>query len=117
MSKRMIGILALALLGLVILVSTVFGPDQETSTVERASAQDIKKILSDELQQVFSQIPPDTVELSMPIDGQGPRIAVRVELGSGKDIPKFIFIELDGRTLQVPLDASETFEPYSTETD
>ncbi|MEL7117339.1 MAG: hypothetical protein AAGP08_17440 [Pseudomonadota bacterium] len=81
----------------------------------QATPQEILNILSEDIEEVLRQIALENVEVSYPLDGAGPRILVRVEEGAGAKVPTEITVEHRKRLLTVPLEASETYEPFSSQ--
>ncbi len=116
LGKRAVTLIALACLTAASIAS-LFLPDQEDHIVTKASPQEIQHILSEEIGQVFKKIELENIEVSMPVDGKGARILVRVEKGARDAVPDEITIEVGDRILEVPLEVSETYEPYSAQKD
>jgi hypothetical protein len=58
-------------------------------------------------------LPVQRTQLSMPVDGKEPRIKVSLRPGSKIRVPSRLTFELDGRNVQVPLEAAEDYQTYS----
>jgi hypothetical protein len=85
------------------------------STTRRATAADVLKILTEDPVEVYRRLrlPVQRAQLSMPRDEKGPRIKVSLQPGSKVKVPSRLVFELDGRSVQVPLEAAEDYQTYS----
>lgn len=83
--------------------------------VRQADAREIHAILKDRSDTILQQIALEKVEISLPLDGGGPRVLVRVEPGRAEAVPEKVVVEHGGDLLEVPLEASETYETYRAE--
>jgi hypothetical protein len=85
------------------------------TTTTRATAADVLNILNAHSLMVFRRlkVPVQLAQLSMPMDGKGPRIKVSLRPGSKVKVPSGLIFDLGGRSVQVPLEAAEDYQPYS----
>jgi len=108
----LLGALAAAVIGIAGVLQFKAG---ETGTVTKATAKDIHEILATNVDEVLQQIALEKVEVSLPLDGKGARVLVRVEKGAADKVPKSITVKHQSRQLEVPLEASETYEQYKAQ--
>ncbi len=102
------------LLGTAIAVGMYFWAKGEQK-VTQANAQDIYEILSDNVDEVIRQIGMENVDVSLPLDGKGARVLVRVEQGAAAKVPDSIVIDHASGKLEIPLEASESYETYNAQ--
>ena len=81
----------------------------------KANASDIHRILAEDTEQVLKQISVENFDVSLPLDGKGTRILVRVQKGFAKELPKKIIVERDGQVYEVPLEISETYLDFNSQ--
>ena len=81
----------------------------------KANASDIHRILAEDTEQVLKQISVENFDVSLPLDGKGARILVRVQKGFAKDLPKKIMVERDGQVYEVLLEISETYLDFKSQ--
>ena len=81
----------------------------------KANASDIHRILAEDTEQVLNQISVENFDVSLPLDGKGARILVRVPKGFAKELPKKIMVERDGQVYEVPLKISETYLDFNSQ--
>lgn len=102
------------LLGTAIAVGAYFWAKGEQK-MQRANSQDIYEILSGNVDEVIRQIGMDNVDVSLPLDGKGARVLVRVGKGEAGKVPATIVIDHASGKLEIPLEASETRETYEAQ--
>lgn len=83
--------------------------------MHKAEAQDLLSILSEQPDTLIRILELDEVDLSLPTDGMGPRILVRVQPGQAAKLPKSIVIEHQGVLFEVAIEAIETYESYQAQ--
>ena len=88
---------------------------KEQNKVTKASASEILEILSEDPDEVIKKIGMEKVEVSLPVDGNGPRIVVRVEKGRSDLVPESIVIDHNSKQVEIDLETSETFETYKAD--
>jgi len=93
----------------------VRSPKEGDAAVEQANAAEIHAMLSENVDDLFKSIGVERYEASMPLDGKGPRILVRVPEGQAEKVPPSIVVDFQARKLKVPLEASETYEVYDAQ--
>lgn len=87
---------------------------QEVDTVINADAKIIQQILARDVNAVLSKIPLEDIEVSLPLDGKGARVLVRVRPGEAEKVPDQIIVKFLTQDYVVPLEVSETYEPYQS---
>lgn len=80
-----------------------------------ANAQQIQNILSEDVEQILDQIPIEQIELSLPTDGKGVRVLVRVEKNFAEQVPSQVTVTHRKRSIVVPLEADESYVPYTAQ--
>lgn len=55
---------------------------------------------------ILEQIPAKAVQLSMPLDGRGPRICANVKVEERAKVPSHVDVELDGREISIPIETA-----------
>jgi hypothetical protein len=85
------------------------------TTACQATAADVLKILNNHSIELFQRLglPVQFAQLSMPADDKGPRIKVSVRPGSKVKVPSRLVFDLNGHSVQVPLEAAEDYQTYS----
>lgn len=103
-------IVCAAIAGVVTLTSR-YGP----SDMRKAEAPDILSILSEQPDTIIRMLDLDEVDLSLPTDGLGARLLVRVQPGQAATLPKSIVVEHQGALFEVAIEVSETYEKYQAQ--
>ncbi len=83
--------------------------------MRKAEAAEILSILSEQPDTIIQMLDLDEVDLSLPTDGLGSRILVRVQQGHAAKLPKSIVIEHQGTLFEVAIETSETYETYQAQ--
>lgn len=86
--------------------------NEGTPKTRQADAQNILDILRVNPEAIIRQLDPVKLDLSLPGDGRGARLLVRVEPGVAEQVPSSVYVEHDGITFEIPLEVSETYEDY-----
>ncbi|MEM9313088.1 MAG: hypothetical protein AAGA95_00550 [Pseudomonadota bacterium] len=84
----------------------------EENVVTDANAKIIQQILAHDAEAILAQIPLKEIEISLPLDGKGPRVLVRVRQGEADKVPERIAVDFQGGSYSVSLEVVESFELY-----
>jgi len=76
---------------------------------------DIQSALRSQCEDILKQIPCANVQLSLPLDGKGPRIRVSVVSADLDKIPDTVELTIRRRRLAVPLEAADDYEVFKAQ--
>jgi hypothetical protein len=77
-----------------------------------ANYLEVQRALEERVPALLEQIPAKAVQLSMPLDGQGPRIRASVKVEERARVPSHVDVELDGRELTIPVEAATDYREF-----
>jgi len=97
--------------------------DSRSSTERRGRTRPRDEITYDDIQlalrrqcaDILKQIPCENVQLSLPLDGKGPRIRVSVASSDLDKIPDAVELTIRSRTLVIPLEAADDYEVFKAQ--
>jgi len=97
--------------------------DSTSSTESRGRARPRDEITYDDVQaalrsqcaDILKQIPCANVQLSLPLDGKGPRIRVSVVSDDLDKIPDTVELTIRRRRLAIPLEAADDYEVFKAQ--
>jgi hypothetical protein len=76
---------------------------------------DVRSALRSQCADILKQIPCENVQLSLPLDGKGPRIRVSVQTVDLDRIPDTVEVTIRRRRLAVPLEAVDDYEAFKAQ--
>lgn len=71
---------------------------------------DVQRALIKHGEKVLDQIPCDKIQLSLPVDGRGPRIRVSVLPEDLEKIPQTVELTISRRKVAIPIEAVDDYE-------
>ena len=79
---------------------------------ENATFQEAQSALVQCVDKILAQIAVHGAQLSLPMDGKGVRIKASVPPGQRNNVPAKVKVTLEGRTLEIPVEADEDIETF-----
>jgi len=80
-----------------------------------ADVLQLQQLLHEETEQLQDKIAVEPLELSLPADGQGPRLLARVSKGMANSVPEEITVTLKSKLLVVPITVEDNYEIYKAQ--
>jgi len=76
----------------------------------KATVEDVQRILVDQSVDLGRRLHLPEAQFGLPVDGAGVRIRVSVPKGQQPDVPAEMEFDLDGETVEVPLEVRDDYE-------
>jgi hypothetical protein len=77
-----------------------------------ATYVEVQRALQEQVPTILKQIPAPSVQLSMPVDGQGPRIQASAKDDERSRIPSHVDVRLDGRAVTIPIEVAPDYHDF-----
>lgn len=82
------------------------------SEARPATRKDVDRVLTEYPLELEKMIPVTPIQLSLPLDGRGPRIKVSVKRGAARRVPSTIEFELGHDRVRLALEACEDYQDF-----
>lgn len=79
---------------------------------EEPTYADIRRALAEETPAILQQISIADVQLSLPLDGEGPRIRASVRPDARDRVPRSVEVRVNGRTVSIPIEAKADYADF-----
>ena len=86
-----------------------------TRPCDEVTYEDVQSALRSQCGDILKQIPCANVQLSLPLDGKGPRIRVSVVSADLDKIPDTVELTIRRRRLAIPLEAADDYEVFKAQ--